>query len=207
MEYPLARIVLGFCPGKDRTGQPPFPPVVHYWGIFPGQNRTGYPQQDKTGVLPKSGLGYLPAPPPPLRQKSIASSCYMAGDMPLAFTQKDCLVLRHILNWKIEWHTPSNLSVSKYNKYNTGQKQRTRSVNFVLLVTQGKTRIYQFYVIELENIFSRLDQLYLLCEIRQSITIAAALNLSESHNFTNFLSIANPSSWSYGLLWWFLCCW
>ena len=54
------------------------------------------------GVLcPRSGwLGGTPPPPelvgvpppPPIRQSSIASTCYGAGSVPLAFTQEDFLV-------------------------------------------------------------------------------------------------------------------
>ena len=45
------------------------------------------PHQDLARVPP--GMGY---PPPPTRQSSIASTCYAAGGMPLAFTQEDFLV-------------------------------------------------------------------------------------------------------------------
>ena len=46
------------------------------------------------GVYPQPGLdgwGYLGYPP--IRQNSIASTCYPAGGMPLAFTQEDFLVI------------------------------------------------------------------------------------------------------------------
>ena len=43
------------------------------------------------GTLPPPGLDGVP--PPPIRQSSIASTCYVAGSMPLAFTQEDFLVL------------------------------------------------------------------------------------------------------------------
>ena len=45
----------------------------------------------RVGVPPNQvwmGGGY----PPPIRQSSIASTCYVAGGLPLAFTQEDCLV-------------------------------------------------------------------------------------------------------------------
>ena len=42
------------------------------------------------GTPPPPGLDGVH--PPPIRQSSIASTCYAAGGMPLAFTQEDFLV-------------------------------------------------------------------------------------------------------------------
>ena len=48
--------------------------------------------------LPRPEMGYPPPPDLrwgifPIAQSSIASTCYTAGGVPLAFTQEDCLVL------------------------------------------------------------------------------------------------------------------
>ena len=62
-----------------------------------------YPPRPGMGYSPRHGTGYPPdmewgtpqtwdrVPPPP-RQISIASTCYVAGGRPLAFTQEDFLV-------------------------------------------------------------------------------------------------------------------
>ena len=55
----------------------------------------------------RSGWGVPPCPgldgvhPPPSGQISIASTCYAAGGVPLAFTQEDFLVINVELNLKI----------------------------------------------------------------------------------------------------------
>ena len=51
----------------------------------------GYP-----GIPPRPGLDDR-GTPPPIRQSSIASTCYAAGGVPLAFTQEDFLVLTYFL--------------------------------------------------------------------------------------------------------------
>ena len=56
------------------------PPTMTGWGTPPTMTRWGTPHHD--------WMGY---PPPPAT--SIASTCYAAGDMPLAFMQEDFLVL------------------------------------------------------------------------------------------------------------------
>ena len=73
----------------------------------PSQVQVGYPPHPDLGwgtLLPVQGWMVLPThppiqdwmeypPPPPIRrQSSIASTCYVAGGMPLAFTQEDLLV-------------------------------------------------------------------------------------------------------------------
>ena len=52
----------------------------------------GVPQGTPWPCLDGGDGGYTP--PPPIRQSSIASTCYAAGGMPLAFTQEDFLVLQ-----------------------------------------------------------------------------------------------------------------
>ena len=73
-------------------------------GGYPGQvwmvgGYLGYPQPglDGGGAPPWPGLdvgGTWGTPHPPIRQSSIASTCYVAGGMPLAFTQEDFLVIQ-----------------------------------------------------------------------------------------------------------------
>ena len=53
----------------------------------PGVTPTDLGGGTQVWVPPRHGMGY-----PPTRQISIASTCYMAGSMPLAFTQEDFLV-------------------------------------------------------------------------------------------------------------------
>ena len=54
----------------------------------------GYPIPglDGGGVPPLARTGWG-TPHPPIRQSSIASTCYVAAGMPLAFTQEDFLVV------------------------------------------------------------------------------------------------------------------
>ena len=53
---------------------------------IPGTQGTSHHHQD--------WMGY---PHPPIRQSSITSTCYVAGGVPLAFTQEDFLVLQEVL--------------------------------------------------------------------------------------------------------------
>ena len=78
---PPPRLGMGYPP-RHRTG---VPPSDLGWGIPPG-HETGYPPGPEMGYPPGHGTGYPP------RQISIASTCYTAGGMPLAFTQEDFLV-------------------------------------------------------------------------------------------------------------------
>ena len=108
---------MGYPPGPA-DGVPPIPTLG--WGT-PLWPEMGYPHPG-IGYTPGPGMGYPPdlgwgtprtwdgvppapqtwdgVPPqtwdglalPPTRQISIASTCYMAGGMPLAFTQEDFLV-------------------------------------------------------------------------------------------------------------------
>ena len=60
------------------------------WGVpQPGLNGRGYPIP---GVGVPSQVWMVGGTQPPIRQSSIASTCYAAGGMPLAFTQEDFLV-------------------------------------------------------------------------------------------------------------------
>ena len=52
----------------------------------------GFPIQDWMGYPPPIQCWTGTPPPPSRRQSSIASTCYAAGGMPLAFTQEDFLV-------------------------------------------------------------------------------------------------------------------
>ena len=59
------------------------------WDGVPPRPEMGYPPQTWDWVPPRPGTRYPPQP----RQISIASTCYAAGGMPLAFTQEDFLVI------------------------------------------------------------------------------------------------------------------
>ena len=61
-------------------------------------NRLGLAHGGIPRVPPSTRTGWG-TPPPPIRQSSIASTCYAAGGMPLAFTQEDFLVTNFF--WKI----------------------------------------------------------------------------------------------------------
>ena len=102
--YPVQVLMVG-------EGVPPgqvlmVPPAIKTWlGYSPtlgwGTPSTiktwlGYPPPDLGWGTPptiKTWLGYPPPPTHPLDSSSIASTCYAAGGMPLAFTQEDFLVL------------------------------------------------------------------------------------------------------------------
>ena len=80
----------GYPPGQDWMGYP-----IQTWdrGTHPSKTGLGTPHPDLGwGVLRVSPvqdwMGYRP--PPPI---SKASTCYAAGDVPLAFTHEDFLVL------------------------------------------------------------------------------------------------------------------
>ena len=81
-------------PGLDGGGGVPHPVLdggVQDWMGYPHPNHywMGYPPpvQDWKGY---------PSPPPVGRQSTIASTCYAAGGMRLAFTQEDFLVIAAI---------------------------------------------------------------------------------------------------------------
>ena len=76
-------------------GYPGYPPgQVWMGGVTPlGQVWMVGATQD---TPPPPGLDGV-TPPPPIRQSSIASTCYAADGMPLAFTQEDFLVLKEVL--------------------------------------------------------------------------------------------------------------
>ena len=84
-EYPLARTGWGTppWPGLDGGG-------VLYW---PGLDWVPPSHQYCMGYPSRTGCGYHPPPPTPIRQINIASTCCPAGGIPLAFTQEDFLVL------------------------------------------------------------------------------------------------------------------
>ena len=68
------------------------------WGVpQPGLDGEGVP-----GVPPWLGLdgggGAWGTPPTPIRQSSIASTCYPSGGMPLTLTQEDFLVCNNFLS-------------------------------------------------------------------------------------------------------------
>ena len=64
------------------------------WGGYPIPGLARGSPRPGTGYSPRPGMGYPPEPgtgyPPPTWD--IASTCYVAGGMPLAFTQEDFLV-------------------------------------------------------------------------------------------------------------------
>ena len=90
--------------------------LVPGWGGYPVPGRGGEPHPRSGGVPhPRSGGRYpipgpggypIPGPGTPPRQSSTASTCYVAGGVPLAFTQGDFLV--SLCFW-----------ASKYNIYST----------------------------------------------------------------------------------------
>ena len=73
--------------GLDGRGRPPSQVWMMGWGVPPSQVWM-------VGGTPHLGSGWWGVPwvPPPMRQSSIASTCYAAGGVPLAFTQEDFLV-------------------------------------------------------------------------------------------------------------------
>ena len=76
----------GVYPSQVMVGGVPRPGLDGGGGGFPGYPRPSLDGGGYLGYPPTmSGWGY---PPPP----TIASTCYAAGGMPLAFTQEDFLV-------------------------------------------------------------------------------------------------------------------
>ena len=66
-------------------------PRSGWWGFTPHPGLDGVPHWPGLDGVPSHDCnGYAP---PPIRQSSIASTCYAVGGMPLAFTQEDFLVL------------------------------------------------------------------------------------------------------------------
>ena len=76
-------------PGLDGGGTQGTPIRSGCWGGYPSQvlMAGGYP-----GWVPPTRSGWEGGTHPPIRQSSIASTCYAAGGVPLAFTQEDFLV-------------------------------------------------------------------------------------------------------------------
>ena len=89
---------LGWSPSPPRPRLDRVPPVQNWMGYPPSKTGWGTPIpsiQDCMGYTPllaRTGWGTPPPPTSIRRQSSIASTCYMAGGMPLAFTQEDFLV-------------------------------------------------------------------------------------------------------------------
>ena len=84
---PIIKTWLGYPPPWD--GLPPPPP--------PSRLNQGTPHHQDLARVPSAWDGVPPTPDvgwgtPPTRQSSIASTCYAAGGMPLAFTHEDFLV-------------------------------------------------------------------------------------------------------------------
>ena len=99
-------VFIGVCPSTLVGGGVPHPRFPGLDGGVPhSQVRTGGTpsqvwdggctlSQVRTGGYPFPDLNKGGTPPTPsIRQSSIASNCYAAGGMPLAFTQEDFLVL------------------------------------------------------------------------------------------------------------------
>ena len=103
--YPLARS--GWW-GGGRKGDP-LDGRGYQGTLWPGLDGGGVPKVPTGqvwcgGGYPGTGWGTLP----PIRQSSIASTCYAAGGMPLAFTQEDFLVSK--FDWTLNvWTTWRNI--------------------------------------------------------------------------------------------------
>ena len=83
-----------------------------------------YPIQSLAGGYPPSWPGWVttscqeldvgtPPPPPHGRQSSRASTCYVAGSMPLAFTQEDFIVFK-VHSY---FHVKQKVLVHNFNKW------------------------------------------------------------------------------------------
>ena len=82
---PIPRSGRGVPHSQVWIGGTPIPGLVPH-----PRSRRGYPHpRSGWGRLSHSGLDWVP---PISRQSSIESTCYVAGGMPLAFTQEDFLV-------------------------------------------------------------------------------------------------------------------
>ena len=90
---PPARTGRGTTPGQDWMG---YPSPSQDWMGLSHLARTGWGIPPPPGLdglhTPPSQLGLDGITPAPIRQSSIASTCYAAVGMPLAFTQEDFLV-------------------------------------------------------------------------------------------------------------------
>ena len=82
--YPIPGLVWGVAPRPGLDGRGGTPPARSGWWMGTPPAGSGW-----WGGTPP-GLDGVP-PPTPIRQSSIASTCYLAGGMPLAFTQEDFL--------------------------------------------------------------------------------------------------------------------
>ena len=94
--YPPHQDVAG-VPHTLRWGTPPPSRPGRGTPLHSGMGYLPPPSRPGRGTPPHPGMGYPPdlgwGPPPPLtRQSSIASTCYAADGMPLAFTQEDLFV-------------------------------------------------------------------------------------------------------------------
>ena len=88
----------GGTPSKVWVGGYPIPGLGGYPISGLGRGYPGYPHTEvwMVGGTPSQVwiVGGAQGTPPPMRQSSIASTCYAAGGVPLAFTQEDFLVER-----------------------------------------------------------------------------------------------------------------
>ena len=86
--YPSQIWMVGGTPARSGGGGYP----SHVWMVGGG---VPWPGLDAGGGVPSPGLdGGYPWYPRPIRKSSIASTCYAAGGIPLAFTQEDFLVFK-----------------------------------------------------------------------------------------------------------------
>ena len=74
-------------PGHFKRGYPS--PRSFRWSLVLTRGGEGVPHRELGYPPPLAGTG---VPPPPRRQNSRASTCYVVGGTPLAVTQEDCLV-------------------------------------------------------------------------------------------------------------------
>ena len=98
--HPIPGLAGGGTPSQVWLGGVPhprsgwgYPPTTRSgWGTPPDLG-LGTPQDLGLGTPPDMGLG---TPPPPGPGTGIASTCYAAGGMPLAFTQEDFLIIVYL---------------------------------------------------------------------------------------------------------------
>ena len=94
-------------PGLDGV-----PPLGMYWGTPPIGTGWEYPPPSGLDEVPPFRTGWGTPPiqdwigtlSPIRRQSSVASTCYAAGGMPLAFTQEDFLVFILMRTWTLCLH-------------------------------------------------------------------------------------------------------